>query len=35
MTPRLFALIPCAGTGSRSGSAVPKQYRTLAGRALL
>ncbi|KAG8154067.1 2-C-methyl-D-erythritol 4-phosphate cytidylyltransferase [Burkholderia catarinensis] len=35
MTSRLFALIPCAGTGSRSGSAVPKQYRTLAGRALL
>ncbi|CAN0621653.1 2-C-methyl-D-erythritol 4-phosphate cytidylyltransferase [Burkholderia multivorans] len=35
MTPRLFALIPCAGTGSRSGSALPKQYRTLAGRALL
>nr|WP_249191805.1 2-C-methyl-D-erythritol 4-phosphate cytidylyltransferase [Burkholderia cenocepacia] len=28
-------MIPCAGTGSRSGSAVPKQYRTLAGRALL
>ncbi|WP_414442070.1 2-C-methyl-D-erythritol 4-phosphate cytidylyltransferase [Burkholderia sp. 22PA0106] len=35
MTPRLFALIPCAGTGSRSGSALPKQYRTLAGRVLL
>ncbi|KVE39604.1 2-C-methyl-D-erythritol 4-phosphate cytidylyltransferase [Burkholderia sp. TSV86] len=35
MTSRLFALIPCAGTGSRSGSALPKQYRTLAGRALL
>ncbi len=35
VTPRLFALIPCAGTGSRSGSALPKQYRTLAGRALL
>jgi 2-C-methyl-D-erythritol 4-phosphate cytidylyltransferase len=32
---RLFALIPCAGTGSRSGSAIPKQYRTLGQRALL
>lgn len=35
VTSRLFALIPCAGTGSRSGSAVPKQYRTVAGRDLL
>ncbi|MEX3582427.1 MAG: 2-C-methyl-D-erythritol 4-phosphate cytidylyltransferase [Burkholderia sp.] len=35
MTPRLFALIPCAGSGSRSGSVLPKQYSTLAGRALL
>ncbi|WP_110857597.1 2-C-methyl-D-erythritol 4-phosphate cytidylyltransferase [Paraburkholderia silvatlantica] len=35
MTPRLFALIPCAGTGSRSGSAMPKQYRIVAGRDLL
>ncbi|WP_027796426.1 2-C-methyl-D-erythritol 4-phosphate cytidylyltransferase [Paraburkholderia acidipaludis] len=35
MTPRLFALIPCAGTGSRSGSAMPKQYRSVAGRDLL
>ncbi|WP_233863354.1 2-C-methyl-D-erythritol 4-phosphate cytidylyltransferase [Paraburkholderia adhaesiva] len=35
MTPRLFALIPCAGTGSRSGSAMPKQYRMVAGRDLL
>ncbi|MEX3606702.1 MAG: 2-C-methyl-D-erythritol 4-phosphate cytidylyltransferase [Burkholderia sp.] len=35
MTPQLFALIPCAGTGNRSSSALPKQYRTLAGRALL
>ena len=31
MTPRCFALVPCAGTGSRSGSFVPKQYVTLAG----
>ncbi|KAF1027329.1 MAG: 2-C-methyl-D-erythritol 4-phosphate cytidylyltransferase [Burkholderia plantarii] len=35
MTPRFFALIPCAGTGSRSGSVLPKQYRVLAGRTLL
>ena len=35
VTPRLFALIPCAGTGSRSGSAIPKQYRMLNGRAML
>ncbi|MBV8627385.1 MAG: 2-C-methyl-D-erythritol 4-phosphate cytidylyltransferase [Paraburkholderia sp.] len=35
MTSRLFALIPCAGTGSRSGAAMPKQYRTVAGRDLL
>jgi len=35
VTPRLFALIPCAGTGSRSGSVMPKQYRTVAGRDLL
>ncbi|WP_321841366.1 2-C-methyl-D-erythritol 4-phosphate cytidylyltransferase [Paraburkholderia bannensis] len=35
MTSRLFALIPCAGTGSRSGSSLPKQYRTVAGRDLL
>jgi 2-C-methyl-D-erythritol 4-phosphate cytidylyltransferase len=35
VTSRLFALIPCAGTGSRSGSAMPKQYRTVAGRDLL
>lgn len=35
MTSRLFALIPCAGTGSRAGSPIPKQYRTIAGRNLL
>lgn len=33
--PRLFALIPCAGTGSRAGSPLPKQYRTVGGRNLL
>ncbi|MGN6668158.1 MAG: 2-C-methyl-D-erythritol 4-phosphate cytidylyltransferase [Trinickia sp.] len=35
MTSRFFALIPCAGTGSRSGAPMPKQYRTVAGRELL
>jgi 2-C-methyl-D-erythritol 4-phosphate cytidylyltransferase len=33
--PRCFALVPCAGFGSRSGSAIPKQYAALAGRALV
>jgi len=32
---RLFALVPCAGTGARSGAAGPKQYEALAGRALV
>jgi 2-C-methyl-D-erythritol 4-phosphate cytidylyltransferase len=35
VTSRLFALIPSAGTGSRSGAAMPKQYRTVAGRDML
>jgi 2-C-methyl-D-erythritol 4-phosphate cytidylyltransferase len=26
---RLFALIPCAGSGSRSGAPMPKQYQTI------
>lgn len=30
--PRYFALIPCAGSGSRAGSAAPKQYQVLAGK---
>ena len=29
MTSRLFALIPCAGSGSRSGAPMPKQYQTI------
>ena len=33
--PRLFALIPCAGVGLRAGTAGPKQYARLAGRALV
>jgi len=32
---RFFALVPCAGAGSRSGAAGPKQYESLAGRALV
>ncbi len=32
---RLFALVPCAGNGSRAGAAGPKQYEELAGRALV
>jgi len=33
--PRCFALVPCAGTGVRSGAATPKQYVALAGRAMV
>lgn len=33
--PRYLALIPAAGSGSRLGSAQPKQYLPLAGRALI
>ncbi|MBY4897589.1 2-C-methyl-D-erythritol 4-phosphate cytidylyltransferase [Cupriavidus sp. AU9028] len=32
---RRFALIPCAGTGSRAGAGLPKQYREVAGRPLI
>lgn len=33
--PRFFALIPCAGSGSRAGIASPKQYQLLAGHAMV
>lgn len=33
--PRFFALIPCAGQGSRAGTPVAKQYQLIAGRALI
>ena len=33
--PRCFALVPCAGTGSRSGSFVPKQYVAVACQAVV
>ncbi|WP_247596904.1 2-C-methyl-D-erythritol 4-phosphate cytidylyltransferase [Hydrogenophaga sp. PAMC20947] len=29
--PRCFVLLPCAGTGSRAGTATPKQYQPLLG----
>ena len=32
---RLFALISCAGHGSRAGTAAPKQYEMLAGQAMV
>ncbi len=32
---RMWALIACAGSGSRAGGAVPKQYQSVAGRALV
>lgn len=35
LRPRCFALIPCAGTGSRAGEGPPKQYRAVAGQALV
>jgi 2-C-methyl-D-erythritol 4-phosphate cytidylyltransferase len=33
--PRIFALIPCGGTGSRAGEGLPKQYRPIAGRTVV
>jgi hypothetical protein len=33
--PGLLALVPCAGTGSRSGADLPKQYVTIAGRTVV
>jgi 2-C-methyl-D-erythritol 4-phosphate cytidylyltransferase len=33
--PRFFALIPCAGNGSRAGTKTPKQYQLLAGKAMV
>lgn len=35
LAPRLYALVPCAGTGSRSGANQPKQYVHLAGRPMV
>jgi len=33
--PRHYALVPCAGTGSRAGTAQPKQYQAVAGEPLV
>jgi len=33
--PTCFALVPCAGTGSRSGAELPKQYVAIAGQAVV
>jgi 2-C-methyl-D-erythritol 4-phosphate cytidylyltransferase len=33
--PRCLALMPCAGTGSRAGTAVPKQYQSVAGQPMV
>jgi 2-C-methyl-D-erythritol 4-phosphate cytidylyltransferase/2-C-methyl-D-erythritol 2,4-cyclodiphosphate synthase len=33
--PRLFALVPCAGSGSRAGTEGPKQYQPVDGRAMV
>lgn len=35
MNSTVYALIPCAGTGSRAGTAIPKQYQPVAGKAML
>jgi 2-C-methyl-D-erythritol 4-phosphate cytidylyltransferase len=32
---RFFALIPCAGTGTRAGGEVPKQYQHVAGQPMV
>ncbi len=32
---RIYALIPCGGTGSRAGEGLPKQYRSVAGRSVV
>lgn len=33
--PRCYALVPAAGVGARSGADMPKQYVTVAGRAMI
>ena len=32
---RCFALVPCAGTGSRAGTNGPKQYERIAGHPMV
>ena len=33
--PRCFALVPCAGSGSRAGTGAPKQYESVAGQSVV
>ena len=33
--PRFHALVPCAGTGSRAGTVLPKQYQPVAGKPMV
>lgn len=35
LSPRVWALIPCAGSGSRAGSQGPKQYQRVAGQPMV
>ena len=35
MTTTCYALVPCAGVGARAGVGGPKQYHSLAGRAVV
>ena len=35
LSPRFWALVPCAGTGSRAATVVPKQYQPIAGQPLV
>lgn len=32
---RCFALVPCAGSGSRAGTVMPKQYQAIAGQSMV
>ena len=34
-SPRFHALVPCAGSGSRAGTAQPKQYQDVAGQPMV
>ncbi|MCF8209113.1 MAG: 2-C-methyl-D-erythritol 4-phosphate cytidylyltransferase [Rhodoferax sp.] len=34
-SPRIWALVPCAGTGSRAGTQMPKQYQQVAGNPMV
>ena len=34
-SPRCYALVPCAGTGSRAGTLQPKQYEAIAGQTVV